>query len=650
MTTRLAAVEEAPKSRENALRERRLPWRPDVDLGAGGRPAAPISLATAAPAAAGVALLVAVATWTLALRGADIGEMNGLGLVSILPPEALAALALVAAAFTLALATRSPKVVGLGALVVLVFVLFGATTLVEDIPRFDVTWRHIGVTDYVLRHGSVDPNIDAYFNWPGFFILSAFLTELAGAHSLLWFTPWAPIVFNLLYLGPVLMLYRAATRDWRVVLLAVWLFYAANWIGQDYFAPQALAYFFHLTVLAVVVTWFLHDGVPPRPVRALGRLLRRLLVASGARSRGRSLVDPACERPRDPGRGRRVFLAAAAIGVFAVIVPSHQLTPFMTIVGVGGLVALNLCSLSRLPLLMIVLTAAWISFMASAYLGGHLDTLTSQVGELEQTVAANVGSRITGSPEHRYVVYARLALTGGLWLLAVLGAIRSSRAGRLNVAYGVLGVAPFVLLPLQPYGGEILLRAYLFALPFVAFFAASFFFPTPAAGRSRLTAAVAGVAGLAVLIGCLVARYGNEQMDYFTHDETAGIERLYDLAEPGSLLVAGSANLPWKYRDYEEYDYATLTSTEAWSRMTATSGSLTPVVQEAARLMRREPDSAYLIITRSQKAEVDLLGVGPPGSLDQLEDALAGSRNFRVVYATEDASIFALASSPPGES
>ncbi|MDQ3668761.1 MAG: hypothetical protein M3377_00530, partial [Actinomycetota bacterium] len=144
MTTRLAAVEEAPESRENALRERRLPWRPNVDLGAGGRPAAPISLATAAPALAVLATLVALAIWTLALRGADVGEMNGLGLISILPPEALAALALLSTA--LALATRSPKVVGLTISVALVFVLFGATTLVEDVPRFDVTWRHIGVT------------------------------------------------------------------------------------------------------------------------------------------------------------------------------------------------------------------------------------------------------------------------------------------------------------------------------------------------------------------------------------------------------------------------------------------------------------------------------------------------------------------------
>jgi hypothetical protein len=53
----------------------------------------------------------------------------------------------------------------------------------------------------------------------------------------------------------------------------------------------------------------------------------------------------------------------------------------------------------------------------------------------------------------------------------------------------VLGVTPFLLPVLQPYGGEMLLRVFLFALPAAAFFVARLAFrrrPRDAAGRPPL--------------------------------------------------------------------------------------------------------------------------------------------------------------------
>src|SRR5204863_1433745 len=100
----------------------------------------------------------------------------------------------------------------------------------------------------------------AYHNWPGFFALTALLTESAGLERGIDLAPWASMFFNLLYLGPLVVILRSVTRDERVVWLSVWLFYLGNWIGQDYFAPQALNYFFHLTVIAVLLTWFRPRG------------------------------------------------------------------------------------------------------------------------------------------------------------------------------------------------------------------------------------------------------------------------------------------------------------------------------------------------------------------------------------------------------
>jgi hypothetical protein len=51
---------------------------------------------------------------------------------------------------------------------------------------------------------------------------------------------------------------------------------------------------------------------------------------------------------------------------------------------------------------------------------------------------------------------------------------------------------------------------------------------------------------------------------------------------------------------------------------------------------------AFLIITRSQKADVDALGMMPAGSLDGIEQSLLRSRKFQVTYGNEDAKIFVL--------
>ena len=128
-------------------------------------------------------------------------------------------------------------------------------------------------------------------------------------------------------------------------------------------------------------------------------------------------------------------------------------------------------------------------------------------------------------------------------------------------------------------------------------------------------------------------------MDQYTAAEVAAVERLYQLAPAGSLLVAGAGNLPWKYRDYERYDYLTLTS--LWEE----DPRLEQVVHGAAVAMAAGP--SYLIFTRSQQTYTDLLGVMPAGALRRIEDAVAASPQFALVHRSADARIFAAAPALP---
>ncbi|MDP9472231.1 MAG: hypothetical protein M3Q71_16455 [Chloroflexota bacterium] len=199
-----------------------------------------------------VLVLSAVGLWLGSLGRVDLDQMTDVGLISVLPAPMFVALMVLTTGYVLALRERPLRIpILLLHIAALIFMLYGVATLLEDVPRFQGGWKHAGVIDYIIRTGDVDPRIDAYFNWPGFFILGASVTEVSGFQSPMSLVDWAPVAFNLLYLGPLWMIFSSMTNDRRLIWLALWFFYATNWIGQDYFSPQALNYFF-ISSLSVV--------------------------------------------------------------------------------------------------------------------------------------------------------------------------------------------------------------------------------------------------------------------------------------------------------------------------------------------------------------------------------------------------------------
>ena len=225
--------------------------------------------------------------------------------------------------------------------------------------------------------------------------------------------------------------------------------------------------------------------------------------------------------------------------------------------------------------------------MAVAYFKGHLASLTSNVGAVEQNVQTSVGGRLHGSPDHLLVLYARLAMTAAVWGLAFLGAIRAYRHHRFSFTYALLACSPFALMALQPYGGEILLRTYLFSLPFIALFAALLFYAgRAAASRSWITTALVGVATSTLMVGFLVTRYGNERMDYFTPQELSAVRYATKTARPGSVLLATTSSLPWKLERYEQFHYKVLSDSPGWSRIDPVRPDVNALVREVEVTLR----------------------------------------------------------------
>lgn len=584
------------------------------------------------PVLAAIALVV----WFFGVQDADYLAMNDIGLISILPVPVLLAMVTLTLCFLFEL-HRTPirTLVALFYVVVLIVMLFGVTALIEPVPRFESAWKHVGVTDYIMRTGEVDPGIDVYFNWPGFFILVGFITEVVGLKSPMSLLSWAPVAFNLLYLGPLLMLFRRGTSDRRLTWLGIWVFYVANWVGQDYLAPQAFGYFIYLTILGILVTWLPGPTFSPE---ILVERMRRLRLATPRIERLVSwLAVPDLPAPTI-NRRQQLALAGAIVLLYAAVVPSHQLTPIAILGSVTVLAVANRCSVRLLPLIMLVLVAWWLRNMASAYFASHGTQVAEQVGSVDSSVTSNLGDRLSGSPGHLIVVYLRSTASLIIWGLAGLGFMRRLRNHSQDFTYALLAAAPFPLLALQSYGGEMLLRIYLFALPFMVFFVAALFIPSPTRGYSWLSRLSMSLMVLLLLSSFFFTRYGNERMDVFTPAEVQATTFLYDNAPPGSLLLAGTPKTPWKHRNYEQYKHRALSADVEWDW---DADLPTDVALIAASMHGSQYPASYLFITRSQIANDEMFEL-LPYRLDDIVAAVSASDRFKVIYENEDAIIFVL--------
>jgi O-antigen/teichoic acid export membrane protein len=582
---------------------------------------------------------LALGLWISALGSVTLGRMSGLGLISVLDNRFRAAIVVVVLTFTATLLRRQvSERLFLGLTLLLIVMLFGLTPLLESVPRFAVTWRHVGIAQTILDSGRIDPRIDAYFNWPGFFVLVGVMSRLAGFGSPLSFAAWAPLYLNLAYLLPLLLIFRSLTSNRRLVWLSVWVFFLGNWIGQDYFSPQGFSFFFYLLIVGVLLRWCV--DLPPEhvsdPWRRAGPITTTV-ATDGGENDGERATSAA------PRRGA---IYASIVALYAVLVPTHQLTPVAALFSTAAIVLVAARRLVWLPALMTVLLLGWWATGARTFLNGHLGRMLGQAGRVDAAFSQNVANRIGGDIDHRIIADLTLLAGAMMWGLACLGAWRLLQQSRRYRVPAALCLAAIPLLALQTYGGEMLLRVQLFALPFTAFFAAAALVDGFQDQRRVLRSIViaGGLLTLAALF--MFARYGNEKIDNFTRDEQSAVVKLYALAKPGSILVAGTGNLPWKYEQYVAHRYRLVIQMPHWSATAPASQNLTPLLVDIRNTMTTSKPRAYLIIGRSEEAEVDQLGYGRPGSLARVATAIRLSPMFTTVYTNPDASIFTVAPTP----
>ncbi len=568
--------------------------------------------------------------WGISLPRMDADELNNFGLFSILPVSFWAALCLATAGFALSLDTACRwKVLRPLSVCLLVLLLHATPPIVYETLRYSWAWKHIGIVDYIQRHGHVDreaPFLAAYHNWPFFFWLSSKIANLLklGPLQIAEVVRFFPVLSNLFCAGLLFAIFRRFTEDFRLVWAAIWIFLCANWVGQDYFSPQAFAYALYLLILALCLgPLAVRRGMPA------GGMARRLFALRGLVSRG---------GPKLPAVSPAVRIASVlAVGTATgVMVASHQLTPLMLISALLSLSLLAGLSLSYAALAALAV-ASWLVYPAAPFTAVVLPEEVDGVMRAWQGITDKFVDTSAVDPEVAIVAWGGRLLTLGVTLLAVIGWLRRIRFGGRDGAACALLVAPVPILLVTSYGGEAIFRIFLFCVPFLSFFAAALFFPTNTTGRGLTTRLAFATLALAMSVGFLFGNNGKDRQYRFSPEEVVGAHWLYKNAPAGTLLVEGARSYPSQFMNYENFTYVPLANERRDEReriLAAPASVLSRWFQDP-----RWSDG-YVIITRSQKAYVEALGIIPKSGLDEIELALLASSDFQLVYANRDVRIF----------
>lgn len=533
--------------------------------------------------------------WSVGLAGVDPREMGELGLLSLFNSATVAAMLLLLGSTLICIFQHRPEWVVGTHLVTYLAMVHGTPAVLYGSVRYAWSYKHLGVVDYILRTGQVDPGIDVnpiYHNWPGMFTASALIADLGGEGAANALALWAPLGFNLILLVVLRYLFRGLTDSTSVVQMALLIYFTLTWVGQDYFSPQAVVYILYLGVVG-------------------------LLVRHRHGSTQRTLV---------------FILLVAAMAV------THQITLVILLLAVGALVMLRQVNGWHLMLIAGVIVTAWALTFAGDYTLSNFEDLLSGIGQPLSNAEATLGKSDGAAGMQRLVVWGDRFTVAAATVFALLGIWRGRRSGTLQSTPVILMLAPVAILMQMSFGGEALLRVFLFSAPFIAFLAAEFCAPRTgvrAVDTSRLRVAALVIA--LIFPGFLLGYYGKERYNYFTDQEIAAARWVADNARPGSLLVEGDVNYPRQLVDLEKFTYVPIAYEPSVERLLANPEDTLSQWLSSPRFV-----DGYVVITRSQKLGVQLDGSLPPGSLTKVEDSLTESPLFTVVYASRDATVFTL--------
>jgi hypothetical protein len=573
-----------------------------------------------------------LALWVLGVRRTNATALGPYGLPAVLPIAFYAGLALLVVSAGTELARRrlSEWRMAIHA-VALVVILYGTAPLVYSEGRYSWLYKTIGVVQYVNAHGQLDRHIDIYQNWPGFFALTAWFGKVAGVASPLAYAKWAQMVFELAALPLLYLIYDALSLTVQQRWLALLLYSASNWIGQDYFSPQALGTLLSLGIMAITLRW-LYVGSSSQTSRR-GR--RRATANDGLRG-----------PPAKSAQNTAVFCITLGL-IYFVLTFTHELSPYMLAVQLGALGAAGLLRPRWLGIALAVIAVGYL-LPRFAYVNDTYGLLNSMGNFFGNVAPPKFPVAVAAS--QRLLARCAEVLSLGLWGLAMIGAwLRWRSSGRVVLAIVLLAFSPIILLAIEAYGQEGILRVYLFSLPWTAALAALALARKPEGSRSHRTERAAGIAVLRapVALGLILALFfpaffGSDRFAVMPQPEVAAVTSFLENARAGVVYYANNDAPLADTARYNLFSLKPIFGNGGLLGETPVGTDIAEVIAANALFYRHGNQPIYVLVTASMIAFNEAYRVIPPSSFPILLDALAHSRAWKMVAGGADTAIYEL--------
>lgn len=575
------------------------------------------------------ALVVAVTLFAHATTVLEPQASGALGVITHIGLSYLVALLIVAAVIAIALSRSrlDPVVLTAAGLALITFTTM-YVSLADGVTSVPTAYTHRGLIDIIASLQGLPPPSDARFSWAGFFSAGAHMSGAGGLSDLSPMLLWAPLFFGGITMLPLYSIALSLTGRRRVAWIAVVLYLSFNWYQQDYFAPQPTATMLYLTICALLL-WQLQVA----PLPTAGSSLWQWVTLAPRRTLG---------TVRGFGMRRTLAVEAVMIVLIAAIVITHQLTPLVLIAALFLFSATGTTRYRLLWLFAVALFVAWFSYGAVDYWKGHLAYVLGDVGQVSGAVQGGVSDRIGADPLYQRMQYLRLAASGALLVFAFVGWL-TYRTRKTWLMGGLLCMVPFGLVVVQSYGGEVVIRCFVLASPFIAPYAADTLVRVLAAVRgftkweasprhwSRTFVATAAILGVALVL--TATRGLNTSFEHTDQDQVHyGDALMRSVPEGSQIMVIGTA--------------ASLVSARYFDDVTVTTMESFECLDDLSGCVRKE-DPDFVFTTRQSSAQIYLQYGYSQSVVDQQLGALVNSGDYRVLVETGDLTVLQNSAAPP---
>lgn len=619
------------------------PNRSRAIVRAPARALANLGLATWLPLAIGA---IAVLLWVYGLSTTDVSDLGEWGLLPAFPPAWYLGVAIMLGVCLWGIAARRVFPAGhmASALAILIAMLYASANIIEKVPRLPWTYKHIAVTSLIDTFGRVDPGSDLYNRWPDFFATSAFVGRIAGYRDPIAYATWAELVFPLVDAAVVFGIARALTKNTRMSWTTALVFSVCNWVNQNYYSPQAFAFTLYLAMCLAIVTllrgvpspWFL--TIENRIARLVGRLTKRRQVSAPAEPPSAAQWSLGEERHR---RRLRVGTIVAILALQAIIAASHQLTPYLAVLGLLPLSIIGYIrprwlgpGLLAIAILYLLPNFDYIQSTYGLFSGFDLfaNATYTPAGAAPVTAAGQFGSRTA-------TILSALTV-----VLAVAGWLRNLLRGNLRTTIIVvwLTAAPALALLGQTYGGEGRLRVFLFASPWLAIGVAWLFWSGPVLHRRRLIAGFS--AALTAMTVLFTITYFQPEADHLVSQPDVRAAQWLDARTVrGDLAIESVANFPVFIGPNYRLFYFAPEASSLTTYLADRSSRITGIdVEDYVKELATPPPHTYLIFSDSQTKFAQTHKMLKVGVLAEAEAVIRDDAQFRLVYNNSAVRIYEL--------